>query len=116
LEAQLRVLLQEMSQAEMDRAINFRPDMSSAAQSQAATQYHLARLFYERHESEKARKTLEASLSRFPDHAPSHLLAGQLALQDKDYKQALPHFEQALKLDPNLAEAQKCLRTSQENL
>jgi peroxiredoxin len=115
-EGQLRVLLQQMTEADLNRTPALRPDTGPVGQSQAGAQYNMARMLYDRNDTARAGKILEESLARFPDHAPSQLLAGQLALRNNEYKRALRHFEQALRIDPNLVEAQKGLTTCRENL
>jgi peroxiredoxin len=116
IEAHIRMLLREITQAEMDRMLNSPPVAGSAAGSRASARYNLARILFERNDLEKARTTLEATLADFPNHAPSHLLSGKIALREKNYKVALLHFEQALKLDPTLEEAQKGRQTCLDNL
>lgn len=115
-EAHIRLQLKEISRADLDHALDSPPVTSEAAKSHAGTRYNLARILFEQNEIEKAQKTLESSLAIFPNHAPSHLLSGKIALHRKDYKAALLHFEQALTLDPTLDEAQKGKQTCLDNL
>lgn len=115
IEAHIRMLLKEITRAELDRALNAPPVTGNGGKSHADTQYNLARILFERNDLEKAKKTLVSSLANSPNHAPSHLLSGKIALLEKDYKVALLHFEQALKLDPTLEEAKKGRQTCLEN-
>lgn len=116
IEGHIRLLLKEITRAELDRTLNAPPATGNGDKSHADTRYNLARILFERNDLARAKKTLDESLASFPNHAPSHLLSGKIALLEKDYRVALLHFEQALKLDPTLEEAKKGRQTCLENL
>ena len=115
-ETHVRLLLKEISRAELDTALESPANPDRSAVPQAGAQYNLARILFDKNELDKARKTLDSLLARHPHHAPSHLLSGRIALQEKDYEAALLHFEHALKLDPGLDEAKKGRQTCLDNL
>ncbi len=116
LEMHIKLLLKEITRAELDTVLNSPVKPGKSVEPQAGAQFKLARVLFERNELEKARKALDSLLARHPNHAPSHLLHGKIALQEKDCKAALPHFEQALKLDPGLEEAKEGRRDCLNNL
>jgi tetratricopeptide (TPR) repeat protein len=54
---------------------------------------------------ERARQQFEKELEIDPNNAGAHYILGELARQRADCEQAVPHFSQATKLDPNFGEA-----------
>lgn len=58
-----------------------------------------------KHEIAKAKQVYDAILNQIPNDAPSHYSLGLIAREDKDWKGALVHFEQALEGNPGFVQA-----------
>jgi tetratricopeptide (TPR) repeat protein len=56
-------------------------------------------------DARSAERRFASVLKRAPDFYPAHVGAGYVALSRKEYKEALPHFDQALAIDPAYAPA-----------
>jgi len=61
---------------------------------------------------EDKEKQLKITVRRFPKSAFAHNKAGQFFIEQKEYKNALPYFEQAVLLDPKSTEGQLGLAQS----
>jgi tetratricopeptide (TPR) repeat protein len=56
-------------------------------------------------DAEKARQEFQKELQIDPRNAGAHYILGELARKDSNCEEALPHFAETIKLDPNFAEA-----------
>ena len=61
---------------------------------------------------EKREKALITAVKRFPKSVFLRLKVGQFFIEQKDYKSALPHFQRAIKIQPDSAQVQVGLAQS----
>lgn len=66
---------------------------------------NLALSQYQQNKSSAAEKTVNQILVSFPGVAQAHNLAGLLAVEEGEFKQAEQHYAQALKISPSYANA-----------
>ncbi|MCW3060850.1 MAG: Tetratricopeptide 2 repeat protein [Capsulimonas sp.] len=75
-------------------------DHTACAQIRAVALYHLGRKL-------EAEDALKAVLAHDPENSASHAQQGWICLERKDQKQALTHFREALRLNPESATARQ---------
>jgi tetratricopeptide (TPR) repeat protein len=84
-----------------EKAIELKPEY--------APSYYNLGLVLEQSDAEAACRCYETALSLDPDYAPAHNLLGMSLLRRGDRGQAIAHFQQALRIDPNLEPARRNL-------
>ena len=84
-----------------EKAISLKP-------AYAPSYYNLG-VVLESTDAEAVRRCFEMAISLDPEYAPAHNTLGVVSLRHGDRAQAIEHFEQALKCDPNLAIARRNL-------
>ena len=96
--------------SEFDKAIRLYPDFAWAYEG-------LGRSYYDGPgDEEKARAYLEKALELDPDFALAHYNLGFVEAVSSGCEEAIPAFQMALRLDPNLKEAQEALERCAKGL
>jgi predicted Zn-dependent protease len=76
--------------------------------------YDLAMVHLELEELDKAQAEISLEIQAFPENATYRVLKGDVHLRAKDYAMAITSYNQALKIAPNLPEAQKKRQQAEE--
>jgi tetratricopeptide (TPR) repeat protein len=84
-----------------EKAIELKPE--------SAPSYYNLGLVLEPSDAEAARRCYETALSLDPDYAPAHNLLGMSLMRRGERGEAIAHFQEALRIDPNLATARRNL-------
>jgi len=115
-EGVIRFLLAEIGESELEMILH--PVVEEIDHKGAGLErnYNFARNSYAKQQYSIARKIVEASLKKYPDHALSYSLYGYILIAEEDYKLGLKQFERALELDPGLEEAKVGKQTCLDNL
>ncbi|RMD89217.1 MAG: tetratricopeptide repeat protein [Calditrichaeota bacterium] len=76
----------------------------------------MAEVLYEMGQIKQAKKLLQKAINKEAYLAYAHALLGQIAYANRDYRQAIKHFEQALKLQPQASSLHYSLGLAYRNL
>ncbi len=102
----IRFLLAEIGASELEKILHPVVEEIDHNRAELERNYDFAKNSYAKGQYAIARKIVEASLKKHPDHALSYSLYGYILIEEKEYKLGLQQFERALELDPDLEEAQ----------
>ena len=102
---QVRVLLGEITRAQLEAELNPQKMQEKSAARKKATRYlNLGRMLMELNYQDKARVELEKAVEAEPSLAEPHLLLAKIHLEDKEVSKARAELEQVLKLNPGSKE------------
>lgn len=107
--ARIRHLLREISDADLDSALN-PPKSSQGGDAQVARRYRaFAEVLFKSKNYEAALQNVRKSLDKDPQLAPAHALLGKILAAQGNCAEAIAAFRQALVIDTSNAEAKEGL-------
>jgi len=105
MEGCIQFLLKEIGAREFEEIMHPVVKKIDPEDAKAQRYYNFAKKSFASQHFSKARKIVESSLEKYPNHALSHSLYGYILVQEEAYQLGLEQFEIALELDPDLEEA-----------
>lgn len=107
-EADRQTFEQALQKMEQGAAVQAEPELARLAKSGPQVReiwLNLALAQYQQKDLEKAAGTVATILQRWENTAPAHNLAGLIAVQEGQFDLAKQHYMQALRINPNYANA-----------
>jgi tetratricopeptide (TPR) repeat protein len=86
---------------------------TSLAQTQANVHFNLALNYFQRQNLDQAEVALKKALEIMPDHFHANYLLGQIAVERKDFKEAVNLFQKAVLKDPKHSQVLNSLALAQ---
>jgi tetratricopeptide (TPR) repeat protein len=111
--ARLRYLLKEIDDAELAAVLNPPAALTDSNQAAASRRLKLASILLQAKSYDKAIENVDISIQENPS-AAAYALRGEILLAQGKCSEALPAFEQALKLDPQNARALQAMKSCKE--
>lgn len=112
--AELRYVLGEISEAELQAALNPEAPVAKAEHSTAKRHIKMAELMLNAGNLDKALESAKTAVQQAPDLAAAHSVLGACLAAKGDCKAAIAEFDEALKLDKADARAQEGKKTCAE--
>lgn len=105
IQARIRYLLKEIDDQQLAAALNPPVATFSSDAAAALRRLKLAEMLFKSKNYDKALESVNVSIEKDPSLSAAYTLRGEILLAQDKCSEALPSFEQALKLDPKDARA-----------
>ena len=114
IQARIRHLLKEINDEQLAAVLNPPAATFSSDTAAALRRLKLAEMLFKAKSYDKALESVNVSIEKDPGLAAAYTLRGEILLAQDKCSDALPAFEQALKLDPHDARALQGKKSCQE--
>jgi tetratricopeptide (TPR) repeat protein len=114
LEAYVDFLLGDITAEELEKAVHPTLEQENLNLKKARTFYNFAKVFFKQGKLTKAMKMLDRSLEAYDNFAPAYALYGMIYVRQGKCRLAIEKFDTALRLDPQLEEAENARRSCLE--